>query len=402
VTFGTASAAATSVTFPEPGTYQLTLTVNDGSASGTDVVQVMVSPAVYPAADTDEAVADHGWQRVAAADVGMNQAMLDQATAYALTGGGSGMIVRHGRLVHSWGDLDVRYDLKSTTKSVGGIALGLAIDDHLLALTDVVAQTRLASIGNPPVENVATGWLDDITVLQLATHTAGFDKPGDYQELRFQPGTTWFYSDSGLNWLAEVLTAVNNQDLATLLAARVWPVLGIDGADPANADDLRWRPNQFRPNQGGIEKRELASGIFTNVHTLARVGLLYLRDGVWANNQRVVSKEFTDTVRKPSPSIAGLANPDEANFPGATSNYGVLWWTNAGGLLPNVPKDAFWAWGLGDSLIVVIPSLDLVITRAGPQQTVATAGRTWNDSDWNGDYTVLAPFLDPIVQSVTP
>jgi hypothetical protein len=26
----------------------------------------------------------------------------------------------------------------------------------------------------------------------------------------------------------------------------------------------------------------------------------------------------------------------------------------------------------------------------------------WNDYDWNGDYAVLAPFLDPIVQSVTP
>jgi len=26
--------------------------------------------------------------------------------------------------------------------------------------------------------------------------------------------------------------------------------------------------------------------------------------------------------------------------------------------------------------------------------------RVWNDDDWNGDYSVLAPFLDPIVQSV--
>jgi hypothetical protein len=25
----------------------------------------------------------------------------------------------------------------------------------------------------------------------------------------------------------------------------------------------------------------------------------------------------------------------------------------------------------------------------------------WNDQDWNGDYAVLAPLLDPIVQSVT-
>ncbi|MBL8265789.1 MAG: hypothetical protein JNL55_05390, partial [Steroidobacter sp.] len=74
------------------------------------------------------------------------------------------------------------------------------------------------------------------------------------------------------------------------------------------------------------------------------------------------------------------------------------------GLLPNVPRDAYWAWGLGDSLIVVIPSLDLVVVRAGAQAAAnsSNGSRVWNDDNWNGDYAVLAPFLDPIVQSVTP
>jgi CubicO group peptidase (beta-lactamase class C family) len=87
----------------------------------------------------------------------------------------------------------------------------------------------------------------------------------------------------------------------------------------------------------------------------------------------------------------------------------MLWWTNADGQLPNVPRDAYWAWGLGDSLIVVIPSLDIVAVRAGNQADPDVNGldptpgvRVWNDYDWNGDYAVLAPFLDPIVQSVTP
>ena len=65
-----------------------------------------------------------------------------------------------------------------------------------------------------------------------------------------------------------------------------------------------------------------------------------------------------------------------------------------------MPTDAFWAWGLGDSLIVVIPSLDLVIARTGNNPDDNTLPN-WRD-DWNGDYTVLAPFLDPIVQATTP
>jgi hypothetical protein len=36
----------------------------------------------------------------------------------------------------------------------------------------------------------------------------------------------------------------------------------------------------------------------------------------------------------------------------------VLWWTNKSGTMPNVPTDTYWAWGLGEELIVVIPSLD--------------------------------------------
>jgi CubicO group peptidase (beta-lactamase class C family) len=89
-------------------------------------------------------------------------------------------------------------------------------------------------------------------------------------------------------------------------------------------------------------------------------------------------------------------------FPNAPTDYGILWWTNKSKTMPNVPEDAFWAWGLGEELIVVIPSLDLVIVRNGGQATASGAGRTWNDRDWDGDVEVLAPFLDPIVAATTP
>lgn len=410
VTFDNAAAASTQASFSTAGSYELTLTASDGAAAGTDTVTVTVGPAMYPAADNDSDAVNHGWTRVAAAaDVGMNQALLDTATTYAQSADApapaipsSGVIVRRGRIVHSWGDIDRRFDLKSTTKSIGGIALGLALDEAKFLLTDT-AVTYLPSIGNPPVENVATGWLPQITIQQLATHTAGFRKPGGYIPLDFQPGTTWSYSDGGLNWLADLLTTVYARDLRDVLTERVWNVVGV-----SNTDDVVWR-NQIdglRPDPRPapapqVEYRELASGIIANANAMARVGLLFLRRGAWAD-QRIVSESFVDTVRTPVAANAGLALPDAANFPNATVNYGVLWWTNANGQLPNVPRDAYWGWGLGDSLIIVIPSLDLVIARAGPQVTTPTTGRTWNDSDWNGDYTVLAPFLEPIVQSVAP
>ena len=354
---------------------------------------------VYPALDDDTQV-DRGWMRVAPAEVGMDQALLDAAAAYASSapsGAGAGMVVRHGQLVHSWGDIDLRYELKSTTKSIGSLALGIAIDEGLLAATDR-ADARLPNIGVPPDSNLQTGWIPQITILQLATHTAGFDKPGGYVPLLFEPGTTWHYSDAGLNWLADLLTNVYGRDLSEFYDERIWAALGV------SSDDVTWRSmvNGLRkePRANALEHREFASGMVANVNAMARVGLLFLRRGVW-NGQQIVSEAFIDLVRTPPPESALAENSNAAEFPNATTDYGVLWWTNTSGLMPNVPTDAYFAWGLGDSLIVVIPSLDLVIARAGPQGVDASEGRVWNDVDWNGDYAVLIPFLDPIVQSVS-
>jgi CubicO group peptidase (beta-lactamase class C family) len=427
VTFANANAAATTVTFPSVGNYVLTLSVSDGSATGTDTVNVTVNPAVYPASDLTNDSPDHGWTRVSAADVGMNQALLDQAATYAQTAGAAkpgsaGMIVRHGRLVHSWGDIDARFDMKSTTKSMGGIALGIAIDNGTLALSDT-AQSRYPAFGVKPPSNIDTGWLGDITIQQLATHTAGFIKSAKWYvsnedtvspTLQYRPGTTWLYSDGGLNWLAEVLTAVFGEDLAKELGTRVWTTLGLNStfgpAGGGSTSDIHWRDNAHR-NQEGIvpHNRELASGMFANANAMARVGLLFLRKGVWANDQRILSESFVKTVSTPVAANASLSNPKASEYPGATTNYGLLWWTNANGQLPNVPRDAFWAWGLGESLIVVIPSLDIVAVRAGAQadpdpitnKDPTPNVRTWNDLDWNGDYSVLVPFFDPIVQSVS-
>jgi CubicO group peptidase (beta-lactamase class C family) len=405
VTFANAAAASTTATFAAAGAYTLTLTVSDSASSGTDALTVTVNPAVYPAADLDETNADHGWARVAPADVGMNLTLLQQAENYAVTNaGGTGLISRRGRLVHSWGDIDQRFRSQSTTKSVGGIALEFAIDDGLVAIGDT-AISHIPYIGNPPGNDARLG---AITILQLATHTAGFPKDGGYESLDFDPGTTWFYSDGGLNWLADLLTNAFAQDLNAVISARVWANLGLNNnGDVNNFDDVEWRSNQQRdtppPGAPAVTHRELSSGMSMNANAMARVGLLFLRKGVWSTG-RILSESFIDTVKTPPPQSASTTNARPADFPGATTNYGVLWWTNTEGLLPNVPRDAYWAWGQWDSLIVVIPSLDLVIARIGPTQPEfpEKAGRVFGEFGWNGDYAVLAPFLDPIVQSVAP
>ncbi len=320
------------------------------------------------------------WSVAEPADLGLDEKGLRRARDYALRGGGAGMIVVHGRVVMAWGDPEMRYELKSTTKSIGVTALGLALGDGKLRLTDR-AVDRHPSFGVPPKDNQETGWLGRITLLELTTQTAGFPKPGGYGKLLFAPGSHWHYSDGGPNWLAEVVTLAYRRDLRDLLFERVFSKIGI------TPRDLTWRRNAYRPHEiEGVPRREFGSGIQANMNALARIGLLYLRDGVW-RGRRLLPAEFVERVRRPAPSVVGLPEWDPKSWDNASDHYGLLWWNNADRALKNVPADAFWAWGLYDSLILVAPSLDLVAVRAGGP---------WQRHGWQPHYAVLGPFFEPI------
>ena len=149
------------------------------------------------------------------------------------------MILRGGRCVMKWGDQKERYDLKSTTKSIGATALGVAIQDGKLKLNDRAARHH-PNFGVPPEANLETGWIERVTILQLATHTAGFGQFGEEGELRYEPGTMWSYSNPGPNWLAECITLTYRQDLEELMFERVFTPIGI------GREALQWRKNAYR------------------------------------------------------------------------------------------------------------------------------------------------------------
>lgn len=221
----------------------------------------------------------------------------------------------------------------------------------------------------------------------LANQTAGFAKPGGYEPLLFEPGKRWHYSDGGPNWLAECLTLIYKRDLDDLIFERVFTPIGIARAD------IVWRKNAFRPHLlDGLARREFGSGFGASVNAMARIGYLYLREGRWQNEQ-ILSQEFIRAIRKPDPGLAKLRAHDPTGHGQAASHYSMLWWNNVDGTVAGLPRDAHWSWGLYDSLIVVIPSLDMVIARAGP-------AKSWKRAANADHYDVLKPFLEPIVASV--
>ncbi|UCG56912.1 MAG: serine hydrolase [Phycisphaerales bacterium] len=324
------------------------------------------------------------WELAVPEEVGMNSATLVKARDYALTGDGSGCIVRHGKLVMRWGDQARRYDLKSSTKAIGITAVGLALKDGRIKSLGDAAKQYHPGFGVPPESNAQTGWLDKITLFHLATQTAGFDKSGGYMELLFEPGTKWCYSDGGPNWLAECVTLVYGRDLNEVMFERVFGPIGIEPSD------LTWRKNAYRPERiSGIKRREFGSGISANVDAMARIGYLYLRRGRWQDNQ-IIPEEFVDMARTVPEAVGGLPVVREESYFNASDHYGLLWWNNADGTMKNVPRDACFSWGLYDSLIVVIPSVDIVAARAGESLNKVR----------NSDYGAIEPFIEPIALSV--
>ena len=373
--------SATGGTISSTGAYtapsaagRYTVRATGGGITRTATVDVTSTATAWPTA---------GWSTAAPEDTGLDPDQLAQARDFALTAGGSGMITRNGRLVMSWGSLTTRYDVKSSAKSIGSMLVGLALQDGRVELSDA-AQLHLSTIGVPPTSNINTGWLDQITLLQLGTHTAGFDKQGGYTALLFQPGTAFLYSDGGANWLADVITNVFHADLNTIAFSRALTQMGV------TTSDFRWRANAYREDTlNGVKRREFGSGITIDVDAMARIGYLYLRRGRWEGH-RVLPDAFVQQVQQPQPEVVGLPVRD-SRHPNASNHYGYLFWTNADSTLTSVPRDAHWSWGLGESFIIVIPSLDMVVSRAGPGWRADTV------ADYNA---VMAPFLDPIVAAV--
>jgi len=325
------------------------------------------------------------WQQAQPEQVGMDPEPLARARDYALTGGGAGLIIRYGRQVMRWGPQDRRYDLKSSTKAIGVTAVALALADGKFKDLNEPALRYHPGLAVPPESNRSTGRIERITLLHLATQTAGFDKPGGYTKLLFEPGTKWAYSDGGPNWLAECLTLAYRRDLRDLLFERVFGPIGI------GPDDLTWRNNAYRDHRiNGVPRREFGSGISADVDAMARIGYLYLRRGRWKDRQ-LIPADFADMVGRVPRQVRSLPVLRPETYFNASDHYGLLWWNNADGSIKDAPTDAYWSWGLYDSLIVVIPSLHIVAARAG---------RSLNP-ERNASYAAIAPFIGPIASSVS-
>jgi CubicO group peptidase (beta-lactamase class C family) len=95
---------------------------------------------------------------------------------------------------------------------------------------------------------------------------------------------------------------------------------------------------------------------YGTVRNWARIGMLYLQDGVW-NGERLLPEGFTRFVSTPAP---GWEEPE----------YGGMFWVNGTGEFP-VPANSYYAAGAGGQYTLIIPDYNMVVVRMGHMRGLA-------------------------------
>ena len=127
----------------------------------------------------------------------------------------------------------------------------------------------------------------------------------------------------------------------------------------AGQDYLGW-PQAVLFDRIGIRRQVLDTDIFGNfvlsgldhgtARNWARLGLLYLWDGVW-DGARLLPEGWSKFVGTPAP-----AWPQPV--------YGGQFWLNRTGEF-DLPRDAYMMAGSGQQRVFIVPSADLVVVRLG-------------------------------------
>ena len=105
--------------------------------------------------------------------------------------------------------------------------------------------------------------------------------------------------------------------------------------------------------------------VFASGRDWARLGNLYLQDGVW-NGERILPEGYVKFVSTVAPAWAADKRPV----------YGGFFWINDQGTFP-VPREAYYMSGAGGQTTLIIPSHDLVVVRLGHFKGATVGGESF-------------------------
>lgn len=207
--------------------------------------------------------------------------MFDSLMALADVDIHSVMVVRHGKVV---GEIypapfapQHRHTMYSCSKTFVAAAVGLAIEDNRLRLTD-----RVAAFFPELLPDTVSKNLSDMTVRHLLTMTSGVrpdwvmrSKTPEWIRTYLAkpvevPGERFQYDSMATYMLSAIVQRVTGKTVLDYLRERVFT--------PMNVSDVGWELSPEGYNTGGW-------GLHIQSEALAKFGLLLLNGGVWEGRQ---------------------------------------------------------------------------------------------------------------------
>ncbi len=258
---------------------------------------------------------------------------------------------------HGTGHSDTTlHDLRSATKSVTSLLVGIAIDRGLIGGLDAPIDLFFPDYVNPLRLSAHRA----ITVRDLLSMRSGLDcddgrdaSAGNEERMypradwiRFfydipaveAPGSRFSYCTAGVVMLGEIVARAAGQPLPAFAQEALFEPLGIRNAVWATGP-------RAVTDAGGHLRLSLAS--------MLKLGELMRRGGIWQDSRVVSQTWVSHSVRS-----TGLIAPEQ----GFVAHMGLLWWLEP--VVDGVAR-SFQARGNGGQLVIVVPEFKLVVAVTG-------------------------------------
>lgn len=339
-----------------------------------------------------------GWVTADAAEVDMDPTLL-RAAAKRLDGErghrvDSMLVVRRGRLVseHYWNGHTAAtlHDLRSATKSVTSLLVGIALDQGLLQGVHDPARSYLAAAypDLPPRDD------PPITLEHLLTMRSGLacddrDRSSPGQEDRMYrtrdwtrhflelarihpPGERTTYCTGGVVTLGRILAEATHTSIPAFAEQHLFGPLGVHA-------------HVWQRFDGG-RQTDTGGHLRLRPRGMAKLGQLVLQRGVWDQGD-IVSGAYVDA-----------ATAVHTRFDADRRPYGYLWWQAQARLGPRT-IDLVYAEGNGGQYIFIAPGLDLVVVFTGSNYDDPAAARPFQ---LLGEYILPAALPPPAPARLLP
>ena len=193
------------------------------------------------------------------------------------------MILRHGKVIaEGWWDPfkpSLRHTLYSASKTFTSTAVGFAVSENRLKLTDKVISFFPNDLPDSISPNLAALTVRDVLIMSdgqfpepsaVAATSKNWVKGFLATPIVNKPGSVFLYNSMGTFMLSAIVQKATGQKVIDYLKPRLFDPLGISGMD--------WEENLMSINTGGW-------GLRVKTEDMAKLGQLYLQKGVWNGNQ---------------------------------------------------------------------------------------------------------------------